>query len=396
MPTDRAILHCDMNGFFASVEMLEHPELRGRPVAVSGNPLLRHGIILAKNEAAKKFGIATGETIGSAKQKCPDLTLLEPHHEKYAHYSKLANAIYARFTDKVEPFGIDESWLDVSASRSLFGDPKTIADTIRETIKRELNLTVSVGVSFNKVFAKLGSDYKKPDATTVFNRDSVEKIIHRLPVKSMLFVGRNTAAALAKMNIRTIGDLAAFDVRVLSRKFGKHGALLHEYATGNDTSPVAQYGVHDPVKSIGNSITFSRDLSGERDIKLGLAKVAEKVSQRLIRKGLKGDIVHLSIKGADFSYLTRQRKIEMPTNLASTLSATAMELVLEAWNLAHPIRMLGIACSGVESSDTPIQADFFANDTPREEARTKAFFAIKEQFGDNTINFGSQLDSDLQ
>lgn len=206
---NETILHCDLNGFYASVECLFRPELKNVPMAVSGNPENRHGIILAKNELAKKFGVATGETIWAAKRKCPEITLVRPSRGKYSEYSQKVNAIYSRFTNKIEPFGIDESWLDVAASAKLFGDPVSIADTIRKTVREELGLTVSIGVSFNKIFAKFGSDYKKPDATTLISRENYKEIIYPQPVSALLYVGRRTAEALGKLGIKTVGELGA-------------------------------------------------------------------------------------------------------------------------------------------------------------------------------------------
>ncbi len=399
MPADRTILHCDLNGFFASVEALEHPEIGDKPMAVSGNPRLRHGVILAKNEAAKKFGVSTGEPIFQAKRKCPNLILLEPHHEKYAFYSKKVNEIYARFTNRVEPFGIDESWLDVTASESLFGSGVEIADKIREIVKNELSLTVSVGVSFNKIFAKLGSDYKKPDATTLFGREQVAPIVHKLPVRDMLFVGRSTAETLARMGIATIGDLAAADERFLVRRFGKSGRSLILAARGEDDSPVAFYDEEDEAKSVGNSITFKRDLVGADDILAGLEAVAEKVSGRMKRDGVKCNVVHAIVKGADFSYLTRQTSIDKPTNSRRDLIENAMRLVRANWDLNKPVRMLGITGSRlIAASAAFVQGDLFEsrNESSKQNEKAEdAFFKVRNKFGRDSIKFGSSLDSDI-
>ncbi|MDY5583188.1 MAG: DNA polymerase IV [Candidatus Merdousia sp.] len=394
MPADRTILHCDLNGFYASVEALAHPEIGDKPMAVSGNPRIRHGIILAKNEAAKKYGISTGEPIFQAKKKCPNLILLEPHHEKYAEYSRRVNEIYSRFTNRVEPFGIDESWLDVSGSLSLFGSGVEIADKLRETVKSELGLTISVGVSFNKVFAKLGSDYKKPDATTLFGRGQTQ-IIRGLPVRDMLFVGRSTAETLRRMGIQTIGDLADADENFLIRRFGKHGKSLSEAARGEENSPVAFYGEDDEAKSVGNSITFKRDLDGAADIRAGLELVAEKVARRMKRDGVKCTVVHATIKGADFSCLTRQTTVDKPTNSRLALAETAMRLVSTNWDLKSPIRMLGIAGSGLVDANAPYQADLFEPPQELSEKNEKAedaFFDIREKFGKSAISFGSEFE----
>ena len=237
---ERVIFHCDLNSFYASVELLDHPELRHLPVAVCGDPDSRHGIILAKNEPAKTFGVKTAETIWQARKKCPDLVLLPAHHDKYREVSRRVNRIYQEYTDLVEPFGIDESWLDLTGTLHLFGgNARALADQIRDRLRGELGLTISVGVSFNKVFAKLGSDYKKPDATTVITRENFRQIVWPLPVTDLLYVGRAAAQTFQKFNIRTIGDLARFDRESLFTLLGKNGAQLHDFACGLDRSPVA-------------------------------------------------------------------------------------------------------------------------------------------------------------
>ena len=238
---DRTILHCDMNGFYASVELLDHPELRGTPMAVCGNPENRHGIILAKNEIAKKYGVTTAETLWQARKKCPPLQVVPPHHEKYRHYSKLINKLYLEFTDMVEPFRVDESWLDVTASLRLFGSGKEIADKIRATVRERLGLTLSAGVSFNKIFAKMGSDYKKPDATTVISRENFKNILWPMDINSMFFVGRSTAEKLKTRGINTIGQLALSDRKMIISILGKQGGLIHDYANGLDDTPVSRY-----------------------------------------------------------------------------------------------------------------------------------------------------------
>ena len=252
---DRTILHCDMNGFYASVELLDYPQYKNIPMAVCGDPKSRHGIILAKNEPAKKFGIKTAETIWQAKKKCPSLVCVPPHHDKYSKYSKMINEIYLRYTDMVEPFSIDESWLDVSASLTLFGSGKEIADQIRETVKKELGLTLSAGVSFNKIFAKMGSEYKKPDATTVITRENYKKIIWPMDISEMFFVGKATADKLKTAGIHTIGDLANTSRPLLVSMLGKHGGMLYDYANGLDEEPVSLYSDREKIKSVGHGMT---------------------------------------------------------------------------------------------------------------------------------------------
>ena len=294
---DRIILHCDCNCFYASCELLSHPDLRQLPVAVCGDPTERHGIILAKNEPAKRCGVKTAETIWKAKQKCPGLILLPPHHRLYAEYSKKINAVYGEYTDLVEPFGIDESWLDVTNSLHLFGgDARALADTLRGRIKREFGLTISVGVSFNKVFAKLGSDYKKPDAVTEFTRENFEELVWPLPAADLLFVGKSPQEALRKYGIYTIGDAAKADRKLLKRLFGKAGEQLSMYANGEDRSPVRRVNEHEEFKSSGNSTTAVHDLKDDGEIRAELYMLSESVAQRLREKGLCGYNVQLSVR----------------------------------------------------------------------------------------------------
>ena len=256
---DRVILHCDLNSFYASVELLDHPELRDRPVAVCGDPNSRHGIILAKNEPAKRYKVQTAETIWQARRKCPELVLLPAHHWKYRDYSKKVNAVYERYTDLVEPFSIDESWLDITGSLHLFGgDAKALADEIRRVLREELGLTVSVGVSFNKIFAKMGSDYKKPDATTVISRENYQELLWPLPITSLLFVGRSAAAALEHYGVHTIGDLARTDPELLRSHLKKHGEVIWNFANGRDAGVVE---AEEPDnKNYGNSTTIPFDV----------------------------------------------------------------------------------------------------------------------------------------
>ncbi|MDR2157137.1 MAG: DNA polymerase IV, partial [Clostridiales Family XIII bacterium] len=300
MDKDRIILHCDMNAFYASVELLSHPDLAERPVAVCGDPEMRRGIILAKNEHAKRYGIVTAETIAQAKRKCPSLVLLRAHHDKYNRYCKLINDIYYRFTDMVEPFSIDESWLDVTASERLFGTGEEIARTIKAAVKSELGLTQSVGVSWNKIFAKMGSEYKKPDAVTVIDRTNYKEILWPLPVRELFSVGRATAEKLHHMGIRSIGDLAAADRRTLKHVFGKQGEMLSDYAGGLENAPVRAASERRKIKSVGNGVTFRRDLLGRDDIMIALTALSDTVSGRLRKYGLKCSGVKVDVKDPEF------------------------------------------------------------------------------------------------
>ena len=396
--SDRTILHCDMNGFYASVELLDRPDLSGLPVAVCGDPESRHGIILAKNELAKQAGVVTAETIWQAQRKCPDLQLIRPHREKYLYYSRRINEIYLRFTDLVEPFSIDESWLDVTASRSLFGSGRQIADTIRSVVRKETGLTLSAGVSYNKIFAKLGSDYKKPDATTEITRDNYRDILWPLPAEDMLFVGKATAEKLMKAGIRTIGDIARSDPGRLTALLGKQGQMLWNYANGYDRSPVARYGKGDEMKSVGNGMTFRRNLLSEEDIFTAVTSLADTVAGRLRKAHKKASGIKVDIRDPAFTTISRQKQLFTPTNLASELVCGAMELIRESWRSGAPIRMLTVTAISLceETSEEQISlftADLAAHD--RGEKLERTMDTIREKFGASAITFGSVLGNDL-
>ncbi len=378
---ERTILHCDLNSFFASVELLEHPELQDKPVAVCGNPEIRHGIILAKNEPAKRFGVKTAETIWQAQRKCPDLVLLAAHHEKYHHYSKLVNRLYEQHTDLVEPFGIDESWLDVTGSMHLFGGTgQAVADKLRREVHDTLGLTISVGVSFNKVFAKLGSDYKKPDATTVITRENFRDIVWPLPVTDLLFVGRASAQTLGKYGVQTIGQLAAFDPAALTGLLGKHGEQLWRYANGLDTAPVTPAGTYVPPKTVGNGETFPVDLQGFDQVREGLRPLAEQVARRLRKHHMKCTGLQLTIRDPHFRDICRQRPLRAPTCTALELLRSAMELFADCWNETAPVRALTLtAISLVAEDDAAEQLDLFDTTAPQRRAKRETLERTVDQ-----------------
>ena len=393
----RTILHCDCNGFFASVEMAFNPELKNVPMAVGGSQEDRHGIILAKNELAKKYNIQTAETIVEAKRKCPDLVIVPPRHEEYSKFSKRVNEIYQEYTDLVEPFGIDESWLDVTASRRLFGDGKTIADEIRERVKKEIGITVSVGVSFNKVFAKLGSDYKKPDATTVISKENYKDIVYPLPVKDLLFVGRKTLLELAAMRIKTIGDLANADRNLLYKKLGKMGHMLSVYARGEDNEPVKSIYAEDETKSIGNGMTFRRDLKGEEDVKKGIHLLSESVATRMRKKHLKCETVHIQIKSPEFQVVSRQKKLATPTNSAREIASAAYELFVSVWNLRSPVRAITVTGTNLLPENSGTQMNLFdAPETSEKQERLlETIDNLRGKFGFGSLTTADFIDNDL-
>lgn len=395
---DRTILHCDMNGFYASVELLALPELIGKPVAVCGNPDNRHGIILAKNEDAKAFGVVTAETVWQARKKCPGLILVPPHHDRYRSYSQKINAIYARYTDRVEPFSIDESWLDVSGSLKLFGTGKEIGDTIRETVKKELGLTLSVGVSFNKVLAKMGSEYKKPDATTVINRDNFREILWPLPVRELFFVGGVTADKLEKTGIKTIGDLAVYNRTLICSMLGKQGAVIHDYANGIDDSPVCLSCERQKIKSVGNGMTFKRDLVGLDDIQTAILALSDTVASRLRSYELKCQGVKVDIKDPMFKTISRQKQLSSATNLADEIGEASIELICKYWRMKDPIRMITVTGIGLVDEGEAEQLSLFAaeqKDREKSETIERTLDAIRKKYGGSAITFGGILKNDI-
>lgn len=395
---DRTILHCDLNSYFASVECLYNPKLKNVPMAVCGNPEARKGIVLAKNELAKSFGVKTAETIWQARLKCPDLVLVSPHFSRYAKYSKLVNSIYQQYSDRVEPFGIDESWLDVTNTKHLFGSGKQIADTLRERIKSELGLTISVGVSFNKIFAKLGSDYKKPDATTVITKDTYKNIVWPLSVDCLLFVGNKSKTTLKRLGINTIGDLASFDKGALKSALSMSGEILHDYANGLDNSPVAYYYEKSEAKSVGNGMTYKRNLLGESDIKTALIGLSDIVSYRLRNIGMAASTLQLKIKTPELKTVNRQKALSEPSNIASELFGHSFEIIKDFWDFTKPIRMLTLTATGLIKAYNANQLNMFNEETERRlksEKLQSAMDSIRARFGKDAVTYAPIIGNDL-
>ena len=391
---DRIILHCDLNCFFASVELLDKPALQNVPVAVCGDPASRHGIILAKNEPAKRMGVQTAETVWQAKQKCPHLILLPPHHSLYADYSRRVNTIYGQYTDLVEPFGIDESWLDVTGSLHLFGgDARQLADDIRARLRQELRLTISVGVSFNKVFAKLGSDYKKPDATTVISRENWRDMVWPLPVGDLLFVGRAARRTLSQFGVETIGQLAACKPELLEQLMGKAGLQLYRYANGLDDAPVRPQHEQEPVKSVGNSTTFPENLTRWEQVRGGLQMLCDSVAARLRQQGLYCGGVAVGVRDAQFRTVSRQMRLPGPTHLMRDIYGAALELTGRIWKAPNPVRLLSVTALYItDSADSYQQLDLLAGDATARDRRQaqleSAMDAIRGKYGRDAISFG--------
>jgi DNA polymerase-4 len=387
-----------MNAFYASVELLGRPELAELPVAVCGDPKKRHGIILAKNEHAKRCGVTTAETILQAKRKCPSLLLLRAHHDKYEQYCKRINDIYARYTDLIEPFSIDESWLDVTASVQLFGEGEEIARKIKSVVKSELGLTQSVGVSWNKIFAKMGSEYRKPDAITVIDRENYRDLLWPLPVRELFSVGRVTAEKLRNMGVRSIGDLALTDRRMLRTVFGKQGDVLYEYANGLEDAPVRAASERRKIKSMGNGVTFKRDLLGRDDILTALTALADTVSGRLRKYGLRCGGVKIEVKDPDFKTISRQTRLPSPTNLADRIRDAAWGLMERSWSMNAPIRLITVTGIDLVPEDVSRQMNFLddaGEDEERIETLERTVDRIRDKYGGAAIAYGRVIGNDI-
>ncbi|MBQ3554526.1 MAG: DNA polymerase IV [Clostridia bacterium] len=394
---ERTILHVDMNNFYATVECLYHPELQGKAIAVGGDAEKRHGIVLAKSEAAKKCGVKTGETLWQAKRKCPEILFVPPHFELYQKYSLLAKEIYAEYSDRVESFGLDECWLDVTNSPHFGGNGKLIADEIRRRIKEELGLTASVGVSFNKIFAKLGSDMKKPDATTVIAKENFRQKVWPLSVSELLFVGRATKERLDAHGIVTIGDLARAEKEMLRQTMGKNGVTLWEYANGNDNTPVARLEDEREVKSIGNSTTTPHDLVTEEEIKITLYALCESVAARLREQNLVCRTVQITLKDSSLRSIDRQGKLDFESCVSSVLFDKAFQLYRSSEFSRRPLRLLGVRACELSRGGAE-QLSWFGDHEKmqRREDEERAIDKIRERFGHFSVQRGiMMMDSEL-
>lgn len=384
---ERVILHCDLNNFFASVSLLFNPTLRSVPVAVCGDKEQRHGIVLAKNEAAKRCGVKTAEAIFEARAKCPELVILPPMMDKYKEYSEKAHRIYEEYTDMIEPFGIDECWLDVTGSRLLFGSGEEIADKIRREIKQKLGITVSVGVSFNKIFAKLGSDMKKPDGITVISRENFREKIWRLPISDLLFVGRKTTDKLRSYGICTIGDAAVCSDEMLERLLGKNGLELKRYALGEDNSPVSRQHEKTTPKSIGRSVTRQQDFKTPDEIWGMFLSLAREISDSLREQGLYAGGVQVHIRNAALSVKEFSRSYPDSFNGAKIIAERGMELLNEHFGFTEPLRSVGLRAINLRGYQTAIQEDIFG-DSEKQETEEKiesSIYELRKKFGSTSI-----------
>lgn len=394
--SSRTILHVDLNNFYASVEQVLNPELKGKPIAVCGDPTKRHGIVLAKSNLAKKAGVQTAEPIWQAKRKCPDLVIVAPHYAEYVKYSRIVREIYVKYTSQVESFGLDECWLDVTGSKKLFGSGVEIAEKIRKEVKEVTGgLTVSIGVSFTKVFAKLGSDLKKPDAVSVISEDNFKKVAWSLPVTDMLYVGRATANKLKKLNVHTIGDLARENKEYLIKEFGKSGEKMHESANGIEDEPVKLYNEKRIPESIGNGTTTSIDVKKRENAVAVIYSLCEMIAFRLRTTETVGEGVSISVRDTSLAHHAKQSILEAPSDSTDVIAKKAIELLdsFYDFNVNLPIRTITVNVFKLSHSGDYVQFSFLNDDTQKSEKLNKSIDKLREKFGYGVLQRALNVDS---
>lgn len=392
---ERTILHCDLNNFYASVEQKSHPEYDGMPLAVCGNPEMRHGIVLAKNMLAKSAGVTTGETVNEARRKCPNIVFVPPHFEEYVAYSRQVCGIYTRFTDRVESFGLDECWLDVTESERLYGSGRDIADTLRETVKKETGLSISVGVSFTKVLAKLGSDLKKPDATVVLDRKNYMDVIGDMPPSELIMVGKRTAQKLAVLNIRTIRELALADRGMLREHFGIIADRLSDAARGTENEEVKLFYDKRIPKSVSNGTTTPRDITNAEDAKIVIYALAELIAMRLRAAGMAAEGVGLSVRSAsDLSFKSCQCGLPRATCSAADIAETSVRLMAKLHAFPAPLRSVTVAAIRLTDRNVT-QLSLFDDAGEREEKLEESIDKIRGKYGYKSVKRGLMLKNDL-
>lgn len=390
---ERVILHADMNNCYASIETKLNPKLKGIPLAVCGRREDRHGIVLAKSQEAKVLGVKTGEAIWQAQLKCPNLLIVPPNYDEYLKHSRWARDIYYDYSNQVEPYGIDECWLDVSGSLHLFGNGRDIAEEIRSRIKKELGITVSIGVSFNKIFAKLGSDMKKPDAVTEIAREDFKEKAWNLPVEELLGVGKSSKKKLNRLMIFTIGDLARGDPDLIRMKLGINGVYLWNYANGRDYSSVTDRDYRDPVKSVGRGITTTEDLENNLEVYRVFRELSFGVSKALRSYGYLAGGIQISVKNNNLLSKQYQRQISYPSLSSTILAEEAYDLFLEKYSWESPIRALTIRAINLIGEKNGSQLSFYEDYSKliKREKVDDAFFKIRERFGDYSISYAGLM-----
>ena len=404
MNDNRLVFHCDCNNFFASCECLEHPELRDVPMAVAGDPENRTGVVVAKNELAKAYGVRTADTVWQARRKCPEIVFVPPRHHYYREISDRINRIYREYTDYVEPASIDESYLDMTGAPGYFGqDPRQLADTLRARVRTGIGITISVGVSYNKIFAKMGSDYRKPDATTVITPDNYRDILWPLPVSDLMFAGRSAAALLNRKSVFTVGDLARADPAQLREWLGRGGEQLWLYANGQDASPVRLWGDMPEIKSVSRGRTYRKDLTGEREVLAGISELSDHIARTLRRHGMKGCVIQVQIKTPELRVISRQISLDHYTCLHHEIRDVSMRLIRTHWQIGPnaPIRALTVGVTGLVPADRAAQqTDLFdllseargeavsGKLREKQEKLEAAVDSLRQKYGDGTITLG--------
>ncbi|ACM21514.1 DNA polymerase IV [Geotalea daltonii FRC-32] len=383
---DRIIMHVDMNAFFASVEQQNDPRLRGKPVAVVGSS--KRTIVTTCSYEARAFGVKTGMALWEAKSCCPNLILVVGKNREYTRISSLIMKLMYDFTPLVETFSIDEAFLDISGSLSLFGTPENIASLLKARIGDQFGLTCSIGIAPNKLLAKLASDMQKPDGLTVIKPAEVALTMDRTPIRDMCGIGKKTEKSLTMLGIRTCGDLGRFPVKLLRQKFGIVGEALHLMGLGVDDSPVVPQEESDLVKSVGHSMTLEKDLEKREDILRYLLQLAEMVGRRMRRYGVAGKTVCLSVRYADFfTNFSRQLTLPEYTNLSAEIYRGAVTL-LDSVELTQPVRLLGVKLSNLRHQDE--QLPLFEGERKKAHL-AKAMDEVNSRFGEFSVTYGTLL-----
>ncbi|MBP3891169.1 MAG: DNA polymerase IV [Solobacterium sp.] len=384
---DKIIFHIDINHCYAQIEEMFHPQLREVPMAVGGHEEKRHGIILAKNGLAKKAGVKTGESLREAYRHCPELLIIPPHYDAYLYYTSEVKKIYAQYSDCIESFGLDEAWIDYTHSKQLFGEAEAIGHAIQDQILRELGLTVSVGISWNKIFAKLGSDFKKPSGFTIITKENYKDLVWPLPARDLLYVGPATERKLYARGIRTIGELAQYPVMHLKKAFGVVGEMLSDFANGRDTSSVSKQGIQTPIQSVGNAMTMIHDVDNLEDVRPVYYVLAEAIASRMKEAGVEGDVIHISFRTAKLNWCGKQRKIAQPTNVSEEILKEIMSLLEECYDFEEPLRAVGASVSGLRFTRNHRQLSLLQDEEKHEKALRidEAMDAIRAQFGFHSV-----------
>lgn len=380
---ERVIFHIDINHCYAQIEEMKYPQLREVPMAVGGHEEKRHGIILAKNDLAKKAGVLTGESLREAKEACPDLLIIPPQYEDYTYYTGLVKDIYREYSSQVESFGLDEAWVDFTGSRHLFGDPLQTAEEIRNRVYREIGLTVSVGVSWNKIFAKFGSDLKDPSGIAVITRDNYRDKVWPAPVRDLLYVGPATERKLKSRGIYTIGDLAGYPVQHLKKAMGVAGEVISVFANGGDCSEVTENGYASPIKSVGNSMTMVHDVDNAEDLRPVYYVLCEAIASRLKDAGMEGDVITVSVRSSGLEWFMKQRKLPRRTNVSEEILHAVMELLETSYSFDTPLRAVGASVSGLRPAGSFRQLSLLEDEEKHEKARRidYAMDQIRGQYG---------------